>query len=226
MGGYTSWQFGFVKDAQDQEAQQGGTYTGGKNGFLGAADFVVGSGNVSAGGGGWLNKVEDLITDNPGNARYFPYHGTQTITVFSVYGNVFYKHVGAQAGLVPIRSKSSFTITRATPTTTNSEGNQNDFDAFLVGRWGATGANTARWAATAGGGLYRYGSRAAQPDGTPMSPSANALSGFANTSVGIGKGLSVDASFWYTSKDKNYSADSLIGNSSQARFTVGLGYGR
>jgi hypothetical protein len=230
MGGYTNWEFGFEKDTKNFEEPRGATVTGGRNGWLGAADVAVRAGeNVSVGAGGFVNKVENLVVNHPGNVQFFPYNDTATINVFSVYGNVFYKHIGVQAGIVPIRSHDTFVIDNPrNPTHSEVDNNQNDFDLYLVGRWGATGTNRARWSAMVGGGLYQYGAREGNAaEGIDPSPSAPSLgSGFANASIGIAKGFSLDASFWYTARDKNYDADSTIGNSSQARFTVGVGYGR
>jgi hypothetical protein len=55
-----------------------------------------------------------------------------------------------------------------------------------------------------GGGLYRYGSRPASTGfAVPASPGTIAATAFANSSIGVGAGLSIDLSFWYTAKDKN-----------------------
>jgi hypothetical protein len=226
MGGYTSWRFGFVETLKDDEAKTGGTVTGGRNGFIGAVDLAVRAGdNISVGAGGWMNKVGDLVTTEPNTAGFFGLTDTQTISVFSAYGNVFYNHIGVQAGIVPIRSQETVVFNNGQ--TLNGSDDQTDMDVFAVGRFGATGLQQARWSAMFGAGLYRYGSRPASAEfGTPESPSAGAFTGFANGSVGIYKGLSLDLSFWYTAKDKNYTTTSVTGNASQARFTVGVGYGR
>jgi hypothetical protein len=61
--------------------------------------------------------------------------------------------------------------------------------------------------------------------GFEASPAANAFTIFVNGSVGVYKRFSVDGSIWFTAADSNFSFDSGIGNQSQTRFTIGIGYG-
>jgi hypothetical protein len=213
MGGYSNWRFGFIQDSKDQP---GTTLTGGQNGWIGAVDIAgaVG-GSVSVGGGGWFNKVQDLKTTATG------FTDTQTIAVASVYGNVFYKYVGVQAGIIPFKSKENGT---AGITTFSGSDDQTDMDIFGVARFGAAKAGQPRWSASVGGGMYRYGARPADTtNGVSASPSAFAPTVFFNFSAPVAKHLSIDGSAWYTAKDKNYTTTDTIGNADQTRFVIGLG---
>jgi hypothetical protein len=225
MGGASDWRFQFVHDARTDEATVGGTVEGGERGYIGAADLVFRTGaNTSVGIGGWMNKVQDLVTTEPDQPGFFGFTDTQTMTIFSVYGNMFYKHVGVQAGVVPNRSQETLVINNGSTLAVAQD--QTDMDVFGAARFGATQPGQARWSAMFGGGLYRYGSRPASTGfAVPASPGTIAATAFANSSIGVGAGLSIDLSFWYTAKDKNYNTNTP-GNGSQTRFIVGVGYGR
>ncbi|PYR77092.1 MAG: hypothetical protein DMF87_16830 [Acidobacteria bacterium] len=216
MGGFGETRFQFVQDIKDEEAGVGGTVTGGDRGYIGAADLAFRTGaNASLGFGGWMTKLRDLVITEPSRPGFLALTDTQTFSLASVYGNLFYKHVGVQAGVVPIRSEETLVVSGGR--TVSAPQRQTDMDAFGVARFRS---------ATFGAGLYRYGSRAASAEfNVPASPSAIAATAFANGSIGVGAGLSIDASFWYTAKDKNYNT-ATPGNGSRTRFLVGLGYGR
>jgi hypothetical protein len=216
MGGFSEWRFQFVQDIKDEEATIGGTVKGGDRGYIGAADLVFRTGgNASLGVGGWMNKVQDLVTTEPSRPGFLALTDTQTINIASVYGNFFYGHVGVQAGVVPIHSEETLVVTGGR--TVSAPEHQTDMDVFGVARFRS---------ASFGAGLYRYGSRPASADfNVPESPAAIAATAFANVSVGVGAGFSIDAAGWYTAKDKNYNT-ATPGNGSQTRFIVGVGYRR
>ena len=225
MGGFSDWRFQFVADIKNEEASVGGAVEGGDRGYIGAADLVFRTGaTTSVSVGGWMNKVQNLVTSEPARPGFLALTDTQTMNIYSVYGSFFYKHVGVQAGLVPMRSKETLVISNGR--TVSATDNQTDMDLFGVARFGTTRPGQRRWSAMFGAGLYRFGSRPASTEfSVPSSPAANATTAFANVSAGVGAGFSIDASAWYTAKDKNYNT-ATPGNGSQTRFIVGLGYGR
>ena len=187
-------------------------------------DIAVGIGDhLTVGFGGFYNRLANLVIDFPNgnpNVTDLPYVFTGTQTFYGVYGNLFYKNIGVQAGIVPIR-KTSTVVVESLGTGSDSRG-QTDADLFVIGRFGR-----ARWSGTVGAGLYRYGSRAeSELFLAPKSTSGNAFSAFANTSVGLGRGVSLDASVWYTGAHNPTTGLAKDGNDSQTRFTIGLGLGR
>jgi hypothetical protein len=215
MGGYANWKLAFIDDQRAQEAAVQGTVTGGQTGFTGAADMSIGLPNrVTIGAGGWYTKLQDLVTTE----RTFI--DTQSITVSSVYANVFVNHIGVQAGVVPFKSGETITGLLS-----SVDDNQTDLDAFLVARaGGGSNARGRRWNAAIGAGVYRYGaSDRGATNPAFRSPSAFAPTGFVSGSLPLFSDLTLDASFWYSAKDKNYDPTTGIGNASQRRITIGIG---
>ena len=221
MGGFTHWSFGGEKAVKDEIAAQGGTSSGGNNGFIIAGDVAIQtSPNTSVGVGGWYNKLAAFTAQLPGTPFNSAAEATHSFSSF--YGNFFYQHVGVQADVIPVRGQT--TITDSNGTKATDDIGQTDFAIFGVARVSSKPGRP-RWSAMGGLGLYRYGSR---PQSTTLnfaaSPAANAFSIFVNGLVGIANGVSIDASIWYTAADKNFSTTSDIGNQSQTRFTIGIGF--
>ena len=228
MAGFADWTFPFNPASKQQVLDDGGQIQGdGSHGFIIAGDVAVRAGTSwSVGGGGWYNKVEPHILSYPdGNPNadtpiFFAYDITSRASFYSLYGNVFYKRIGVQGGVVPVRSHETVEIEFTGSGT--DDFSQTDSNVFVVGRFGQE-----KWSATAGAGLHRYGSRAAgeifylHKD----SPAATAATAFVNAAVKLGAGFSVDGSVWYTAADKNADTPG-IGNASQTRITIGIGYGR
>jgi hypothetical protein len=219
MGGLSNWDFGGLDQLREFLADEGGSLAGGQRGFIFAGDVAQRVGqHLSVGGGGWMNTVADQVRDVLIYSDQFPGGHIDTISrrVYSLYGNVFFKNIGAQVGMVPFRS----TIAIFDPVYLRAyEGDisQNDLDVFGVGRIGSRHVS-----ATVGAGIYRYGTRNLFLIGAPVkSPASTVFSAFGNGSFFVFKQLSVDVSFWYTAADKNE-----FGNDSQARFTIGMGIGR
>jgi hypothetical protein len=222
MGGFTNWEFGFDAEGRQMIEDAGGTVTGGRNGFILAGDisFRV-SGPVSVGAGGWYNKVTDFVVSEPDFTT--PYELTITRAVSSIYGNVFYKHFGVQAGIIPARGTETIVVSGVQA---SEPSNQTDANIVGVARFGSSSSRRP-WQATAAAGVHIYGTIAANDlFQKPESPRAQAFTTFVNGSVGLVGGLSLDASFWYVGEDKNYAPGSRVGNASQTRFTIGVGYGR
>jgi hypothetical protein len=211
MAGLASWDFG------NGDPAPGETLTGGRNGLIIAGDLAVRAGaKLVVGAGGWFNSVEQSVS-NQGTTQF-----TIDRTAYSIYGNLFWGHVGVQAGVVPFHDHEAVSLLMNGQRYAGDETvTENDVDVFALGRFGSD-SNQRRWSAMLGAGLYRYGSR---PENAglfiqPASPSANVFSGFGTASVAMYRRLSVDASLWYTADDGNPGAE---GNVSQLRFTIGVG---
>jgi hypothetical protein len=224
MGGYTNWEFGFDAAGRDLIESAGGQVDGGRKGFIVAGDFSVRArGDLSVGGGAWYNKVTNFVVSEPAGAS-FPYELTISRAYASIYGNVFYKVLGVQAGFVPARGDEHILVPGAGEASEDYD--QTDANVFAMTRFGSTRPGP-RWLATIGAGVHVYGTiPASNRFSRPESPRATAFTTFVNGSVGLGAGLSLDASFWYVGEDGNYGPESRIGNASQSRFTIGIGYGR
>jgi hypothetical protein len=219
MAGFAKWSLPAAPADTDAIEAAGGRIRGdGHRGFIFAGDFSFrATGPVSVGVGGWYNKVEPEVVSFPADPTHFAADITQRTSFSSIYGNVFYGHFGVQAGLAPVRIQLS--VESPPGVLVADHFNEVDFNLFAVGRFGQDG-----WVATVGGGFYRYGTRpAGQRLEVDESPAANTFSAFANTSIRLSRGLSVDASFWFTG---GYEAADDGGFSSQSRVSVGLGYSR
>jgi hypothetical protein len=217
MGGFANWSFG--TDALNEQTVAGvATLSGGHNGFIVAADFAVrAGGNMSVGGGAWFNKVTDFKAHFPNFADL-----TATRSYSSVYGNVFYKMVGVQAGVIPQRGENEVVFTPSSGFASQSfsgvSNGHTDFAVFGVGRFGSKPGQR-RWSSMTGAGLYHFGSR------QNANSAGNAFSIFLNGSIGVYKRFSIDASIWFTTHDQNFSAENFTGNERQTRFTIGIGFG-
>jgi hypothetical protein len=227
MIGPAIWEFGGLDELQLFLEGEGGSLTGGQRGLIVAADVSQSiGGGISVGGGGWINTVSDQVRDVNIFFPNFPGGYTETVhrRVYSFYGNLFWRRVGVQAGVVPFRG--SFDIFDPVNLVAyRGDIDQTDMNVFAIGRFGASGDRPGRWAVTVGGGLYRYGTRKVYlVDTPPESTASNVGSGFVNGSIFLYRGLSLDMSLWYTAADNN--PDGALGNASQTRFTVGVGFGR
>lgn len=231
------------KGSEFPDFQQAAT-TDSASKFIGAAEvaFAVGD-DVSVGVGGWYNTlgepdVDVFELDFP-NTVAFGGVATQELRVSEIHGNVFYKDIGVQVGLVHTSAKltgfragsvvvdldtfdtvtfdrditlSELNLTEETNTT-------NNWDAFLVyKKSGPAGSNP--WGVSLGAGVYH-----------DTEASSSKFSGFATASVGIFKGFGIDASYWYVGAAKPTSAQrdlaDLLDNAvsdNLSRFTIGVGY--
>jgi hypothetical protein len=224
MAGYTHWDFATLKSLSNfVEAQPNGVASGGKGGFIVAGDLAFqGQGSdLGLGLGGWYNKVSDY--DISFSAPGGQFSGTDKFNLFSVYGSIFYKNIGVQAGVVHSSLDESTTFGDTITTSTSL----NDVDAFLVYRK-TVGGSDHKLTFALGAGIYRNSAQDPDPSvDFPGSDSKIVFSGFANASIGVVKGLSIDASFWYVgSDDQAYNLDTgtYTAKDDASRFTIGLGY--
>jgi hypothetical protein len=232
MAGYASWEYG--TDFYDRIVieSHGGTFAGSlRSGFIVAADFPFKlNQNVILTAGGWYNRGGTRTAHDPAHN----YHGlageinvnipdrvlTEQSSFSSVYGSVFYKWVGVQAGIVPVQIRQTLTVAPNAPVVSNRT--QMDFDVFGVFRY----TDTDFWVPvtfTIGVGGYRYSARDASllvnglyDEGTAQ-PASMAASGFGNISLSLTRHLAFDFSVWATG------ANNTRLNDSQGRVTVGLG---
>jgi len=132
---------------------------------------------------------------------------------------------GFRAGsvVVDLNTGDTFTfdrdVTLAEAGVPEQEFSSNNWDAFLVYKKGSPPGNNP-WSVSLGGGVY-HDSQA----------SSTKFSGFVTASVGLFKGLGIDASYWYVGGAKPTAArqeledlleDAISENMS--RFTVGIGF--
>lgn len=215
--------------------------------FIGAAELAFAAGsNWTFGVGGWHNAlgepdvdiVEISVIDNP--PYVFAGTARQKLNATEFHANLFYKSIGVQAGIV--RTSATLTALRAGSTFVFLDTNEqitlprdftvgelgvqeekrtsNNWDAFLVYKYGTATADRLPWTLSLGGGVYR-----------DTQARSSAFSGFATASVGIFKGLGIDASFWYVGKSKPTATRQELGNMLEttlsdnlSRFTIGVGY--
>jgi hypothetical protein len=214
MGGYTYWNINALK-SEIQGLK-------GQNGFMVAGDLAFRAGeSATIGVGGWFNGISTVDYNYaitvPGTAQVATINGSIKPSAFSAYGNVFIKSVGVQVGLV--RNKGEFSQTVAASnipglpagTATSDSGTSNDITAFGVYRIGSASGER-RLGFSAGAGIYR----SAADDENEVEAST-VFSGFVNGSLGLYKGLTVDAAYWYIAASKG-------ADDSANRLTVGLGY--
>jgi hypothetical protein len=213
--------------------------------FIGAAEVVFAAGeNWSIGLGGWYNTLGEpdveIFEVDLAAGTVFGGAATQELSVSEFHGSVFYKDIGVQAGLVhtsatltgfkagsvvldlnsddpPFTFPEDITLAEAgIPEQTVSS---NNWDAFLVYKKGSA-PGTRPWSLALGGGVYH-----------DSLASSTKFSGFATASVGIFKGLGIDASYWYVGGASPTPArqeledlleDAISENMS--RFTIGIGY--
>jgi hypothetical protein len=202
MGGFADWETSFDPGVIQALNALGDLHGHEGHGFILAGDMTFRAGrDLTAGVGGWYNRVTPVVGS-------FPEFGSLEFDMgssyYAFYGNVFYRYIGVQAGLIPIQRH--VTLKDPGHAFTDHYG-EIDGNVFVVGR-----IARAKWFGTLGGGFYRYGE---QPPidlfQLPGLPAAVGFSWFGNASLALGKGLWVDASIWRTGK---------------TRLTIGVGFSR
>jgi hypothetical protein len=210
--------------------------------FLGAAEVAFKAGDAATIGiGGWYNKIgrttADYVffqTDQDGD---FFLAGPMDLDVTYTEGhaNLFYKDLGVQFGIVhSSRTVAGMTADVATlndedldlnavnQILTTIEGTKetaNDLDGYLIYKVGGTSGNDTNWSFSLGGGFYRYDAL-----------KKNVPSAFATATVGLYKGLGVDASYWYVGKTKRSDLQQALHDSgldldqNLSRWMVGVSY--
>lgn len=205
MAGYTRWDIG---ELNDQTFGEPGSGSGGKNGGIVAADVAVRAGDaLTVNVGGWFNKLQPFKLPGEGLSI------SRSTAISSGYGSVSFKGVGVQAGIVHYSHSWAFASAFANvPAPADFDESVNDFDAFATYRRGGTAGNDRQWSFSVGAGLFRA---AAVGD----LPASTSFSGFGNASLGLYKGLSVDAAYWYIGNQTVSYQDE-----NGSRMTVGIGY--
>lgn len=232
MLGYAAWEYGTDFYDRIVVESHGGTFGGSaRSGTLIAGDFPFRLGaHLTVSVGGWLNHAGKSVANDPAHF-YRELPGAPVIAIpdrvlteqsqfSSVYGGLFYRWFGVQAGIVPVRIRQTLDVAGAGVTTSNRT--QMDVDVFGVGRYTET-TLIVPITVTVGLGAYRYSARAASllvnglfDEGT-ASPATTVFSGFVNFSVAMTSRIAVDFSAWQiAAKDQRL-------NDSQGRVTVGLG---
>jgi hypothetical protein len=213
-----------------------------KSDFLGAAEVAFKAGeDVTLGIGGWYNKVGNDSAEyisflfDPEGSVLLAGPVNRDVEHLEGHVNVFYKSLGVQFGLVHNTTQIN-TITADVATVDDipipleianeilrevegAEDTANDWDAYLVYKVGGTTGNDNNWSFSLGGGIYHYDI-----------VSNTVPSFFATATVGVFKGLGVDASYWYVGKtDRSELQEALadVGvdlDQSLNRFMVGVSY--
>jgi hypothetical protein len=227
------------KGAEFPDFQQAAT-TDSASKFIGAAEVAFAAGDdFTIGVGGWYNTlgepdVDVFELDLP-NAVAFGGVATTKLRVSEVHGNIFYRNIGVQVGLV--HTSSTLTGFRAGSVVVNLDTGDvatfdedvaiddqeaqttNNWDAFLV--YKTSGGLDTRWGLSLGAGIFR-----------DVEAESSKFSGFATASVEIFKGLGIDASYWYVGGSSpsvaRQGVEDLLENTNIAddmsRFTIGIGY--
>ncbi len=221
FGGYAGWSYGYTRTEFETDKS--------RNGYLVAADFGKRvSESITVGGGGWYNDTSEYgimgwsdLTDPL--LRSDIEHRFKR-SMYSIYGSVFYKMVGIQAGVIPVHVRQT-TIVRATrAAVSDDDGGQVDATVFGVARFGES-EEMGRMSVAVGFGMQRFGARDANA-GTgiaPPSPSSWGSTAFVTMSLRLVRGLSADLSGWYTYGDEAGGVRN-VGNRSQTRASLGVGY--
>jgi len=103
--------------------------------------------------------------------------------------------------------------------TAGVEDTANDYDGYLVYKTGGISASDTHWSFSLGGGFYHYDI-----------VSKTVPSFFATATVGLFKGLGVDASYWYVAKTKRSELQDALSDigvdldQNLSRFMVGVSY--
>jgi hypothetical protein len=205
--------------------------------FAGETVFKVGR-DLSVGVGGWHNKVGNVqyvFAAATLDADFVPIDivsGTLygDLTLFEGHGNVFYKNVGIQGGLVHTSSKltsSRIVSSDAFPQiigrplrSIEQDNSANDWDLYGIYKYG--GELNRPFAISAGAGLYAK--QGATDSSQRAAENQKVFSGFVTGSVDIYKGFGFDASYWYIAKTKAVIGDLPLVSDAASRFTVGFGY--
>jgi hypothetical protein len=223
FGGYSGWDFNNTTSDFEVEPKT-------RHGYLFAADYGKRvSEAITVGAGGWYNGTNAYTVDGWSDPtdpflRSDIQHRFKRSS-YSIYGSLYYKVVGIQAGIVPV-SVTQTTITKASgASVTDDDGGQVDATVFGVVRLGASEADTAKISLAAGFGVQRFGARDANAGtGTvAASPSSLVPTGFGTFTFHIHRRLSADMSFWYTYGDEAGGFRD-IGNRYQFRGSFGMGY--
>ena len=180
--------------------------------LAGEVAFKAGD-SASIGIGGWYNKIGNHSAEyaffgvDPDGDVFLSGPINLDVKYTEGHINAFYKSLGVQFGYIHSTSTVN-TITAdvaeingepvpvefVNPFLTTVEGAQdvaNDYDGYLVYKTGGEGGGNTNWSFSLGGGFYHY-------DIVKKTvPSA-----FATVTLGLFKGLGVDASYWYVGKTK------------------------
>jgi hypothetical protein len=210
--------------------------------FLGAAEVAFKAGHAATIGlGGWYNKVGKntadyifFLTDPDGDFLIAgPMDNDLSFTEGHV--NAFYKDLGVQFGIV----HSSRTVNAITadvaflddieidPAEVNpflagvagTKETANDYDGYLIYKVGGTSGNNTNWSFSLGGGAYRY-----------KNLKKTVPSAFATATLGIYRGLGIDASYWYVGKTKRSELQTALSEAgfdldqNLSRWMVGVSY--
>lgn len=219
--------------------------------FIGAAELAFKAGSdVTVGLGGWYNElgtadvvffeIEPLALVQQTGLLALAGTAQSKIRVFELHGNVFWRDVGLQVGLVKTRSQYTNLLRGAElvrvdlntgrilpPETTvidlpitSPAASTTNWDAFAVYKRGSQSSSSRPWGISVGAGLYRDN----QSESTTFS-------GFATGSLQLYKGFGLDVSYWYVGGKKQTAgqqalADFLEGaiETNLSRFTIGVGY--
>lgn len=213
-----------------------------KSDFLGAAEVAFKAGeSASIGLGGWYNKIGNdsaeyvFFLADPAGSVFLTGPLNRDVKYTEGHVNVFYKNLGVQFGLVhSTHHINTITADFATvndveidPEIANQfltdvegvEDTANDYDGYLVYKTGGTSANDTNWSFSLGGGFYHYDI-----------VSKTVPSFFATATLGLYKGLGVDASYWYVGKTKRSELQEALSDAgvdfdqSLNRFMVGVSY--
>ena len=183
-----------------------------KSDFLGAAEVAFKAGDaVTIGLGGWYNKVGNdsaeyvFFLADPDGSVFLSGPVNRDVKHIEGHVNVFYKSLGVQFGLVHNTTQIN-TITADFATVDDIpipldvanglltdvagvEDTANDWDSYLIYKAGGSTGSDNNWSFSLGGGFYHYDI-----------VSKTVPSFFATATLGIYKGLGVDASYWYVGK--------------------------
>lgn len=221
MAGGTDWDFGYTRLESEQTIRRG---------VIVAADFGVKlRESITVGAGGWFNQLSSYTVDGRSSgstAGPSDIVHTFSRSMYSVYGSFFYRDVGIQAGIVPVRVKQTTTVRATGGSVTDDDGGQTDATVFGVVRMAFTEEeDDMNLSFTAGLGVVRYGSRPQDAGiGTaPASPSSVAASTFLNIAWQFYKRVTLDLSSWWTAPDAAGGVTGL-GNRGGFRSSGGLGY--
>jgi hypothetical protein len=245
---FAKWKINsYVEEPKGSELldfQQAAT-TDSKSKFIAAAElaFAVGS-DVSIGVGGWYNTLGEpdveVFEFSAADGYLFAGTATQKLHVSEVHGNIFYKSLGVQVGLVRtsatvtgLRAGSEFLfletgdlvtitddVTLGELDVAEEKQTANNWDAFLVYKKGSAPGSRYPFGVSVGAGVYR-----------DSQAGSSKFSGFATASVALFKGLGLDASYWHVGGSKPSPARQELAtflegavSDSLSRFTIGIGY--
>jgi hypothetical protein len=218
--------------------------------FLVAGEIALKAGaNWTVGIGGWYNKIGPTTYGFNGRLLdftddvQFSADLDGNLKIVEGHAGIFYKDFGVQAGVVRSSGRIGTNVVLKTITVDGQSftcadllgaadcrspvqtftGNTTDWDVFGVYKHSWGGSYPV--GVSLGAGVYGK-----QGTGdTPLRSASNAkvFTGFATMSIGVYKGLGVDASFWYIDKTDlgaELTSRGSVDKDTQSRLTVGLGY--